>query len=440
MKRPARRLILGVLAGMGLVVAAVIGDAHRRASATFAFHEREIAAIHARVRARDASRLPVGSDPLDENGWGSYLKSFAAMESLTTEEMEAYDELLEEGEVRDDHLLHGIFQKYLPQIDLLEQGARCRIIEPGYEYEAGPDLPMGWVSGAIRAARLLHGAIDHHHRLGNGAESLRLAVVGLAMSQDLARKGPILCALVQFVCEGHMTEAIREIFEAGHGFARSDLERFQARLEELDLRRMPLSDAWEVEDAYIRTCLIQRDTWTKMNLALAGRADVSPTWRQFFSERIMRAQALNLDAGILVRAKQICSLPPREQIAETSKLNLELERHANPLVTSVMGPLLRAFKAHRTALLGRTLLRISVAIARYQLDHGRDPERLQDLVPAYLREVPICPLTGTTLHYKDGQLWSVGINGVDDGGIPANYGSSDDGGDGDVLWQVRRKP
>jgi hypothetical protein len=65
----------------------------------------------------------------------------------------------------------------------------------------------------------------------------------------------------------------------------------------------------------------------------------------------------------------------------------------------------------------------AVALKRFQLKHGNLPETLDELVPEFFRSVPIDPNAGKPLRYHpnaDGTflLYSVGEDGVDDGGDP----------------------
>lgn len=68
------------------------------------------------------------------------------------------------------------------------------------------------------------------------------------------------------------------------------------------------------------------------------------------------------------------------------------------------------------------LLIAELALQAYHLEHGQLPARLTELVPEYLPEVPIDPLSEDSLPLKyrlteDGYLlYSVGHDGVDDGG------------------------
>lgn len=66
----------------------------------------------------------------------------------------------------------------------------------------------------------------------------------------------------------------------------------------------------------------------------------------------------------------------------------------------------------------------AIALKRYQLKHGNYPKDLNSLVPEFVSTVPLDPVDGKPLRYRpnnDGTflLYSVGENGVDDGGNPS---------------------
>lgn len=72
------------------------------------------------------------------------------------------------------------------------------------------------------------------------------------------------------------------------------------------------------------------------------------------------------------------------------------------------------------------LLRLAVSLEIYKQDNEKYPERLEDLVPKYVSELPLDPFTGRyTLQYKaEGsgyRLYSWGSNGKDDGGTHDIY-------------------
>ena len=63
----------------------------------------------------------------------------------------------------------------------------------------------------------------------------------------------------------------------------------------------------------------------------------------------------------------------------------------------------------------------AIALERYRLKQGKYPEKLMELIPDYLAQIPSDPMDGRPMRYRlnpDGTftLWSVGFDGKDDGG------------------------
>jgi hypothetical protein len=79
---------------------------------------------------------------------------------------------------------------------------------------------------------------------------------------------------------------------------------------------------------------------------------------------------------------------------------------------------------------------IVCALERYHLAHGEYPETLDALAPQFIAAIPHDVIGGQPLHYRraaDGTfiLYSVGWNGLDDGGV---RGKTD--ADGDWVWPI----
>jgi hypothetical protein len=84
----------------------------------------------------------------------------------------------------------------------------------------------------------------------------------------------------------------------------------------------------------------------------------------------------------------------------------------------------RAVEHRYRVLTERRLAATVLAIRLYEIDKGRRPETLDQLVPDYLPAVPLDPMVagGQPLRYRADAtrpvVYSVGKNGVDDGGKP----------------------
>jgi hypothetical protein len=74
-----------------------------------------------------------------------------------------------------------------------------------------------------------------------------------------------------------------------------------------------------------------------------------------------------------------------------------------------------------TAETQRRMVITAIAIKRYHLRHGQRPAALSALVPEFLSAIPIDPMDGKPLRYQTSSndeflLYSIGIDGTDDGG------------------------
>ena len=82
-------------------------------------------------------------------------------------------------------------------------------------------------------------------------------------------------------------------------------------------------------------------------------------------------------------------------------------------------PHLLSMRVRRTA--QARLLQAGVAVERRRLEHGKYPERLEDLVPEYLEDVPADPFDSAALRYRTSEkgfvVYSVDSDGNDDGGV-----------------------
>jgi hypothetical protein len=114
--------------------------------------------------------------------------------------------------------------------------------------------------------------------------------------------------------------------------------------------------------------------------------------------------------------------------------------HFNPILGAVgwwqtCGIMDGAETKHRMIMARERLLSAELALRCYQSEQGHPPVRLDDLVTNYLSRVPQDPFTTLPMIYRpqatNWLLYSVGPDGVDDGGRPAARGSPLKG---DILY------
>jgi hypothetical protein len=129
----------------------------------------------------------------------------------------------------------------------------------------------------------------------------------------------------------------------------------------------------------------------------------------------------------------------KESDAETALFNLN-DVDLRSLFTHSVLSLQRFLRRTMTAEAARQLTVTAIAIKRFELKHGHRPRDLGALTPEFLASIPRDPVNGESLHYtetSDGNfaLYSVGTDGVDDGG-----NANPPGGESDPRANFSRSP
>jgi hypothetical protein len=443
LKRRTWKWVLGTVGSILAVTAGVYLDALRRAERTLERHRISLAERAARFDGMDRRRPPAFGPAREGNAWEHYGPAFDAIGAIPNDLADAIPEI--EGTVDprdvppDEHLLENLFLEHAAQFEAIRKGARSRLVDPGLVILDGPGMRLPHITNSIRASRFITGALTHAWRLGREGEALELAALGLAMAQDIGRGRLLVYSLVQIVCEGIPIYAVRDLL-ANHSLSAEELSSFAARLDRLDASRPDLMESWPGEDLWIRSALcstpwedFERGGWVP-----SKSTPIHPTWRCLFSQRITRAQALSIHASVFDHLTKLAGVPSWQRESECLAWAREAESWRNPLVDRMLPAFGRTFQRDALALVQRALLRVSVAIAWFEAEQGRYPKQLEELVPRYLPRVPLCPFTGLPLVTRDGKVWSVGANRVDDGGV-LDPREPEDGGTGDIVWIVKRK-
>lgn len=147
---------------------------------------------------------------------------------------------------------------------------------------------------------------------------------------------------------------------------------------------------------------------------------------------------------------EACRAPVDERFDRIEATRAVIRRR--PMFTSDYygGPMLTEdncefFQGHLWAFARLRCARAALAVERYRLAHGALPETLDDLVPEYLKGVPLDPFAKAPLKYlrKDGgySVYSVGRDRKDDGGIDVfeAYKRKMKPGSGDHVFGVERQ-
>jgi hypothetical protein len=160
-----------------------------------------------------------------------------------------------------------------------------------------------------------------------------------------------------------------------------------------------------------------------------------------------RAEIARIDQRLIDQARAIATNPPSAGLAaELPRFAAEIEKTPvtmyNILALMAIGPVGIAFeRAARAEQLARIVV-VACALERHRLATGAYPGTLAELVPQYLPSIPIDIMDGGPLRYRridagGFRLWSVGVDGRDDGGV--EYGPDPKQKDPlDLVWPPSR--
>ncbi|MDP6545984.1 MAG: hypothetical protein QGH60_18545 [Phycisphaerae bacterium] len=127
-----------------------------------------------------------------------------------------------------------------------------------------------------------------------------------------------------------------------------------------------------------------------------------------------------------VRASSSQTLPEYRRAIRQTVLDAE-EYFERPSYVRQLSSILyymfgQSFRGHYRYLAKRQMAGVALAVRMYQIDCGRLPDRLGQLVSDYLANIPQDPMaeSGSQIRYvndpKDPRLYCLGLDGLDDGG------------------------
>jgi len=125
----------------------------------------------------------------------------------------------------------------------------------------------------------------------------------------------------------------------------------------------------------------------------------APGWKDFFSWRILLVKCLK-DLEEDYRYARMSTVTEMEEAEHRLEGEHADRRTRSFLITNGAGQ----WYLDREALCEWHLARTAVAIARYRADLGREPDRLEELTPEYLPQVPRDHMNGSPPEFEDGVL------------------------------------
>jgi hypothetical protein len=353
-----------------------------------------------------------------------------------------------------------------PAIDLLQQAANYPAIDFQLDYKKGPDLMLPNLAPMKRSAQRLSAvAMCDLHNGDAGSAATNLCVL-LALVHGMQNEEIIISQLVRFAMASITAGATWELLQSTN-VTDTELAILQKNWERLEYIQ-PTENAFLMERAIIEfTVQKMRASAADFNhfsgmYSLSGMSSSSSStssgdwldnfknywndtklagatfmWRTswtYSDERnALQGDQIILEAIRTIKTNQFF-LPVYTNM--TSQLSaMGITNAGEDWITKLDIPDFRRIfseyfgalssTVHRT-MAAETTKRVvitAIALKRFQLKHGNFPEKLSELAPEFLSSVPLDPIDGKPLRYRknsDGTflLYSVGDNGVDDGGNP----------------------
>jgi hypothetical protein len=313
-----------------------------------------------------------------------------------------------------------------------------------HRYEEGFSAlltPLATLKSAIRAATLRSTA-----RLALGQTDAAAADVLLAFRLgDSLREDPYLISqLVRYSCDALALHALWEGL-IDHRWSDAQLARFQDVLTRRDYAPgMVRAIECERNIAGYELERILADRFARLQQLEALGGNTSPSeleeilsaisflmpdgwFRQNQAQLMLGYQTLieTARAGLKPENRPQALMESRRLESVADHFLLEASAHTTPrnfLVRRLLPSLSKSpSRAQRTITLAR-LGAVACTLERHHLAHGRYPKTLQELAPTALKSLPLDWMSGQPFRYRptgDGrfELWSVGPDGKDDGGV-----------------------
>jgi len=394
----------------------------------------------------------------DENDWmGRMVRpdDGAAWEAAT-QRLTEIEDLLEGFRVGGLRPAFGV-PLYANITDYEERDFRALFPKRDYRAESGeapsPDEPLAdtllsvllpHVQVMRSAARLL--TVDTRWALeqGDTERATRNIEAMLGITSQVTEGKLLVSSLVGYAIHAMTMTVIDECLHSDATFSDAELERIHAavaKVEVLELVDMAAERAMFmdiVQKSYTddgqgdgRITAAGLDLWEKVfqlssssfqrqegwSFESAARQALAPTSLLFLATRKQltdKADELFVEMNKLIKAEM--SGTEAEQI-ERDISELSIAYTPIKLLFPAIG---MARQATVRVKLNADSVQAALAVIRYQRQHGQWPESLDSLVGTFLKTVPTDPFDGQPLRYRlqdDGfVIYSVGVNGVDDGG------------------------
>ncbi|WOO43641.1 hypothetical protein [Rubellicoccus peritrichatus] len=395
--------------------------------------------------------------PEDENAAPLYLELIAMEEenpaiAEAEEEIEALTEDYDWGEVFSLSLVEEQFDE-LEQIlnreelaeyfALLEKITDRSYFQPDWDYNKGPSLLVPEVGTQMTATRLLLAKAVLDLRQNEEANAAKYAEQALQIANH-ANQSYILVSMLTAAAIRNSVFVFIESFDqaSDNGLPLELIESWASNkmvdnwVNALDMERLGMGGT--IFPAILDGDDRQRQSLFGEDEIGLSKISSNPGMRWFFVYDYAHYLNSMADSREFALLPYCGSIDDERRVSEASSMEAAEKYRIVSRIILMPTAMVRTnlVKADSKQLLTLT----GLALSAYNKDHDKYPNSLGELVPDYLDEIPVDPLTGGGFVYRpEGEgylLYGLGPNRVDDGGTTNEDGEADDE-EGDLLWKGR---
>lgn len=431
-----RILIVSAIVLTGLVALRVWWgwEAHRRLQAEI---DKYIAAGEP-IYPQDFDQEPV---PDDQNAVKMLDDAVAAL-NLTGEEDQLVEAILDDFDLVHQHLdeLRALVGANAPALGLIRAARDAPGVDWGMRIRS-PALSFLFpnLSGHRKLSKLLSVITAYYDAIGDSESAVDILRDAFAHADAIQRQPTLISHLVAISCHRLHARSIERLApnlqidgteasgtEAGvRASSRSSVEQLLSDL----LNKRAIEDGFVL--AMWSERMAQLDIGTQ---GVPGNAWVfvwgTPPSPWLTAAAYAIKPMFGLDALRGLRKTTAIASVVGEPYMEASPTLVDLpppgsplEAVVHPLSNALLPSFERSFLLAYCDIATRQMAGMALAIRLYEVDRGHRPEQLADLIPDYLRDLPADPFgdgQATFIYRPDADppiLYSIGANGVDDGGI-----------------------
>jgi hypothetical protein len=270
---------------------------------------------------------------------------------------------------------------------------------------------------------------------GDGQEATLSAISGFGIARSFVHEPLAISQLVRCGCQNAAISTVEQVLNR--------VELTDKQLSELAECVHQSESISDISIAFVGERCIGIDFFNNPGIMNPSNVRINPIFSLYKAVGMAESDAviyLDLMDGYM----KCIRLPLHERRKAADAVGVEFQsiskahvllRVIMPSLSGVITQDLRTIAHLRTA-------EVALAVQRYRLKTDKLPDKLADLVPAYLKSVPKDPFDGNELRYKRLEVgfvvYSIGEDLSDDGGKEKPTGKKNRGESWDVTFIVER--